>query len=66
MSVSPVPIPTEMQTAEEVILEAGTVLNEAVYEKFSRGEITQSEMQDIYHMLTQWTVLSEQLLNGVN
>ena len=66
MRTSRVPNATEMQTAEEMILQAGTVLNEAVYEKFSCGEITQSEMHKLYRVLTQWTILSEQLLNSVN
>ncbi len=66
MRTSRVPNATEMQTAEEMILEAGTVLNEAVYERFSCGEITQSEMHELYRVLTQWTILSEQLLNSVN
>ena len=51
MRTSRVLNPIEMQTAEEMILQAGTVLNEAVYEKFSCGEITQSEMHELYRVL---------------
>ena len=55
-------VETTVQQAEEMILEAGRTLSEALYEKFSSGNLTTLELHELYGKLTQWTEISKDLL----
>jgi hypothetical protein len=52
----------EVEKAEDGILNIGSQLTEAAYERFTSGQLTQDELNDIYGLLQRWTMEGQELL----
>jgi hypothetical protein len=57
---------TAIQEAEETILLAGERLNEAVFQRYTDGELSFEDLQSLYNLLREWSRLSEELLELLN
>jgi hypothetical protein len=53
---------TAIQEAEETVLLAGEQLNEAVFQRYTDGELSSEDLQSVYNLLREWSRLSEELL----
>jgi hypothetical protein len=57
---------TAIQEAEETVLLAGEQLNEAVFQRYTDGELSSEDLQSVYNLLREWSRLSEELLKFLN
>jgi hypothetical protein len=57
---------TAIQEAEETVLLAGERLNEAVFQRYTDGELSSEDLQSVYNLLREWSRLSEELLELLN
>jgi hypothetical protein len=51
-----------VQEAEETILLAGEQLNEALFQRYTDGELSSQDLQSVYNRVREWARLSEELL----
>jgi hypothetical protein len=57
---------TAIREAEETVLLAGERLNEAVFQRYTDGELSSEDLQSVYNLLREWSRLSEELLKLLN
>ena len=57
---------TAIQEAEETVLLAGERLNEAVFQRYTDGELSSEDLQSVYNRLRELSRLSEELLKLLN